>query len=286
MNPEIARKTWRTLEPLHGMIYFVPEAAEEYAAIGLEPHMGYFASRSAAMGAVGPGPVVATFFNFDPRLVHAALPAAWEKASPAAVLEARYRAADRALRRMLGDAVASAEMEEAAGLARTAAEEASQHREGRPLFAAHADLDWPDQAHLVLWQAQTLLREFRGDAHVALLAAAGLTPVEALVAHAGSGEVPTAALRGTRAWSDADWEAGVDSMRARGWLEAGDDIVLSETGRAHRQRVEDETDRLSTSAYVPLGEAGCERLRQLCRPWSRAVVDAGALSSMAGDATR
>jgi len=286
VNPEIARKTWRTLEPLHGMIYFVPEAAEEYGAAGLEAHMGYFASRAAAMGAVGPGVVVATFFNFDPRLVHAALPAAWDRATPGAVLEARFRAADRALRRMLGEAVASSEMEEAAGLARTAAEEAARHREGRALFAAHADLPWPDEAHLVLWHAQTLLREFRGDAHVALLAAAGLSAVEALVAHAGSGDVPAAALRSTRSWSDADWDSGVESMRARGWLAPGDDLVLSEAGRAHRQQVEDETDRLSVAAYAPLGEAGCERLRQLCRPWSRAVVDAGALSSMTRDGAR
>ena len=286
MNPEIARKTWRTLEPLHGMIYFAPEAAEEYATAGLEPHMGYFASRAAAMGAVGPGPVVATFFNFDPRLVHAALPAAWDRATPAAVLAARHRAADRALRRMLGEAVGSTEMEEAAGLARTAAEEAGGHREGRALFAAHADLDWPEDPHLVLWHAQTLLREFRGDAHVALLAAAGLSAVEALVAHAASGDVPAAALRGTRAWSDSDWNDGVESMRARGWLAPGADLVLSDAGRAHRQHVEGETDRLSVIAYAALGESGCERLRQLCRPWSRAVVDAGSLSTMTNDGSR
>jgi hypothetical protein len=138
----------------------------------------------------------------------------------------------------------------------------------------------------VLWHAQTLLREFRGDAHVALLAAAGLSAVEALVAHAGSGEVPAAALRSTRAWSDADWDAGIDSMRSRGWLAPGEDLKLYEDGRTHRQQVEDETDRLSVAAYAPLGEAACERLRQLCRPWSRAVVDAGALSSMTRDGAR
>jgi hypothetical protein len=268
------------------MIYFVPEAGEEYDAIGLEPEMSYFASRAAAMGAVGAGTVIATFFNFDPRVVHVALPAAWERATPAAVLAARFRAADRALRRILGEAVASSEMEEAAGLARAAAEEAGRRREGRPLFAAHADLDWPTEPHLVLWHSQTLLREFRGDAHVALLTAAGLSAVEALVAHAGSGEVPDVALRNTRAWSDADWQAGVDSMRDRGWLDAGAALVLSDAGRAHRQQIEDETDRLSVEAYSGLGEPGCERLRQLCRPWSRSVVDAGALSAMTRPAAR
>ncbi len=35
MDPAIARKTWRTLEPVHGAIYFAPQAREEYAALGL-----------------------------------------------------------------------------------------------------------------------------------------------------------------------------------------------------------------------------------------------------------
>ena len=72
MDPATARKTWRTLEPVHGAIYFVPEAREEYAAIGLDDRMrGYFASRAAPMGAVPASVVIATFFNFDPDLVRA-----------------------------------------------------------------------------------------------------------------------------------------------------------------------------------------------------------------------
>ena len=51
MEAVLARKTWRTAEPLHAFIYFVPEADEQYAAVGLEPgRMGYFASRGAALG--------------------------------------------------------------------------------------------------------------------------------------------------------------------------------------------------------------------------------------------
>ena len=45
-NPDtaatLARKCWRTLEPYHGMIYFVPEAAEQYSAIGVDGRSGYF----------------------------------------------------------------------------------------------------------------------------------------------------------------------------------------------------------------------------------------------------
>src|ERR1035441_2348396 len=52
VSPVTARKTWRTVEPLHGMIYFAPEANELYAALGIPPAAGYFASRSAPMGPV------------------------------------------------------------------------------------------------------------------------------------------------------------------------------------------------------------------------------------------
>src|SRR3954447_15723874 len=107
MEPVVARKTWRTLEPLHGMIYFVPEAAEEYAKAGLDPRSraGYFASRSAAMGEVRVEVVIATFYNFNPSLVRDSMRTAWAVTSPARMLEARLVAADRALRRALGDEV-------------------------------------------------------------------------------------------------------------------------------------------------------------------------------------
>ena len=147
------------------------------------------------MGAVGADTVIATFFNFNPALVRDAIPEAWDMASPAAVLEARVAAADAALRRMLGDAVGSPEMQRAAGLARRAAEQAAIRYEGRPLFAAHAGLPWPEAPHLVLWHAQTLLREFRGDGHIAALVVHDLDPVEALGLHLATGELPEAFLQ-------------------------------------------------------------------------------------------
>src|SRR5947209_12607318 len=86
VGPVVARKTWRTLEPIHGLIYFAPEAAEHYAAIGIDGRAGYFASRAAAMGPVTAEVVIATFFNFNPGLVRAAIPAAWAKASTDKIL--------------------------------------------------------------------------------------------------------------------------------------------------------------------------------------------------------
>lgn len=271
-DPVIARKTWRTVEPVHGVIYFAPEAAASYAAVGLPAEAGYFASRSAAMGSVGAEVVIATFFNFNPELVRRAIPAAWKAASPEKVLAARVAAADATLRRLLGDQATSADMARAAQLARVAADAACDHLEGRPLFAAHAGLEWPDEPHLVLWHAQTLLREYRGDGHVALLTAAGLSGIEALVVHAATGEIPVTALQSTRGWSDDQWAAAVESVRSRGWLADGAELHLSSTGAAQRQEVEDATDRLAVDAYAALGEEACGELRRLVRPFSQAVV--------------
>ena len=274
-SAESARKTWRTLEPIHGMIYFVPDAATEYQRLGLGDRSGYFASRSAAMGAVTAETVIATFFNFHPGLVRHAMDGVWKVTTPEAVLAARLRGADAALRRIAGEMVDSAEVAEAAELARAAATEATRWPEGRPLFAAHAALPWPDDPHLVLWHAQTLLREFRGDVHVAALLTAGVTGVEALVLHGATGEVPASILQATRSWPDDDWNQAADGLVSRGYIT--DDGSLTDRGAELRAGIEDVTDRLSAAAYAALGDDGCARLRDLARPLSKAIVSGGGL---------
>src|SRR6478672_597235 len=149
MDPLLARKTWRTLEPIHGLIYFAPEAAAAYAELGVDH--GYFASRAAPLGAVPAEVVIATFFNFEPSFVGETIPSAWTSAPPERWLEARLGAARSSLRRALGDLADDPSVEEAAVLARRAAEDASPMVEGRPLFAGHASLPWPDEPLLVLW---------------------------------------------------------------------------------------------------------------------------------------
>jgi hypothetical protein len=271
MDQVVARKTWRTLEPLHGLIYFAPEAVEEYRAIGLVPTVGgYFASRAAPMGAVAADVVMATFFNFRPQRVRDEIPTAWSIAAPAEIVAARFRAAGRALRGILGPAADTPDVRDAAELARRAAMRATEHPEGRPLFGGHAALAWPDDPLLVLWHAQTLLREFRGDGHIAAMTSEGITGIEALVIHAGTGEIPRAALQSTRGWHDDEWETAAEGLRGRGWLAA--DGTLTDDGRAHRQGIEDRTDRLALPAYEALTEDECARLRTLARPLAKAVV--------------
>ena len=222
------------------------------------------------MGAVSAEVVISTFFNFNPELVHAAIPGAWATTTPEALVAARFAAVDGAFRRLLGDEVVqSDEMRRAAELARGMAEEAGTHIEGRPLCAGHAQLPWPDEPHLVLWHAQSVLREYRGDAHIALLVTHGLSGIDALLTHAAAGDVPAHLLQSTRGWSNEAWTAAADSMRARGWMSDSDELTFTEWGAAQRQAIEDQTDRLASAPYVLLGEDGCAEFRTLTRPWSK-----------------
>jgi len=269
-----AARVHRALDPLHSLTYFVPEADEEYAAIGLRPgRMHYFASRGAAMGRVGAGVITATFHNFHPGLVARFVPAVWEVVAPADVLAARLRVADRALRRLLGDdVVAGAEVAEAAELARTATQALSSP--GRPLYAAHADLPWPDEPHLALWHAITLLREHRGDGHVAVLVGAELSGLDALVTHTATGwGFSEQAARATRGWSEAEWNGAIDGLRERGLLDADG---LTAAGVALRERVEAATDALAVDPWLALGPERTARLTELGRGFSRRAVGAGA----------
>jgi hypothetical protein len=278
MDPIIARKTWRTVEPVHGLVYLTAEAARAYDDVGLDAQSGYFASRSAPMGRVSPEVVVATFFNFSPVLVRAAMDGVWDRADPGEVVQARLRLIDTALQRVLGAQLDEPGVGEAAALLRAAAESACRHPAGRPIFAAYATLDWPTDPHLVLWHAQTLLREFRGDGHVAALTVAGVSGCEALVLHAATGEVPRPLLQATRFWTDAEWDAAVASLVARGWVDESG--AFTDAGRAARAAVEQHTDELAVVAYETIGDDACARVRELVRPLSRAIAASGELGPM------
>jgi hypothetical protein len=275
VTPRTARLTFRIAEPIHGMIYFTPHGAAAYAQVGItHQRMTYFASRSAAMGPVSAETVIATFFNFSPAIIRRAIPAAWDVASPAQVLAARLDAVDRSLRQAWPAEIASPQVREAADLARRAAERAATRPQGRPLFAAHAGLPWPDAPHLVLWHALTLLREYRGDGHVALLLTEGLDGLGALITHAATGAIAAETLRTSRAWSEQEWTAGVERARDEGWLADGPETALSEAGQRRRQSIEDRTDELAVYPYEAIGEDGCARLRELTTPLSAAVMAA------------
>ncbi|MFD4638579.1 hypothetical protein ACFWN2_14780 [Lentzea sp. NPDC058436] len=264
------RTLFRSLEAVHGMIYFAPEADSRYASVGLDRPGGYFASRAAALGPVGAEVVIATFYNFNPDLVRARIPQAWEKVTPQRLLELRWEAADEALRKVLPD-----DLKEITELAKRAAERSKDMPQGRPLFAAHAALPWPDDTLLQLFHAQTLLREFRGDGHLAALLRHNISGIEALVLHVATGDYPADALRKTRAWSQEQWAATVEDLQRRGLV--GEDQLLTEKGRELRDGIEDDTDRMAAPAYDVLSDQEKQRFVELAAPLSKAVVQGGLL---------
>ncbi|MFI2184692.1 hypothetical protein [Streptomyces sioyaensis] len=274
--PEQAGRTCHhVINPFHSTHYFAPELAEEMAKAGIENRSaGYFACRGAAMGAVGPGTITATFYNFKHELVARHVPQVWTVTTPQAVLDARLRAADATLRRLLGpEAVASPEMAEAAELALRAAEGCS--RSARPLYAAHADLPVPDAPHLAYWHAATLLREHRGDGHLSALLDAGLDGLEALVTHTATGRgMSHQGVMATRGWSQEDWSAAQERLRGRGLLDAEGE--LTEAGVQLRKDLERATDRLDRAPYEHLGAAGVARLTELATGFTTTVMEAGA----------
>src|SRR5258708_40286897 len=106
--------------------------------------MGYCASRSAPLGAPSANLVAAIFYNFHPRMVARSIPDAWRFSTPELVLAARYAGADAALRRLLGEHIASPEIASAATLARAAAEACDVA--GRPPLPAHPPFPPPAPA--------------------------------------------------------------------------------------------------------------------------------------------
>ncbi|MEU8837147.1 hypothetical protein [Streptomyces sp900116325] len=275
LPPLAGRRCHNAINPLHSTVYFSPDLGKELGELGIDDaNAAYFAARGAALGTVGPGTVTATFYNFNHDLVARHLPAVWSVASPEAVLEARLRAVDTTLRRLLGpETIDSPELAEAAELALRAAEACTRH--ARPLYAAHADLPVPEQPHLAYWHAATLLREHRGDGHLAALLAAGLDPVEALASHTATGKgMSPRWILATRGWRRSDWEDATERLRGRGLLDGEGE--LTEAGVALRAELEYATDRMDAAPYEHLGAEGVARLTELARGFLFTAASAGA----------
>jgi hypothetical protein len=272
------RQTWHLLEPLHAVVYYAPEVFEEVATLGYavaERWPSYFALRAAPLGAVGAGPVTSAFYSFSPATVAEHVPAAWTVAAPDAVLAARTRGVDRAYRALLGDDIEGPAVRRAAELLRRAAEAADPA--GRPLAAANAELPWPDAPHLVLWQAATVLREHRGDGHLAALLTAGLGPAESLVSFAAIGAAPAETFA-SRGWSAAEWDAARQRLAERGLVD--EDGLATDAGRALRTEVEATTDRLAAAPWQSLGADAVAELHELLGPLWVSVLGSGMLPSV------
>jgi hypothetical protein len=269
-EPTLARRLFDRLEPVHAVTYFAPEARAGLDGLGFKGFwMGYFAARSAPLGAVPAEVVTATFYNFAAHRVARALPAAWEIATFADALEVRRESAVAALRRYgVGD---HDDVRAAAELAEKAARSAPL--DARPLFAANRALEWPDEPVAKLWHAATLLREQRGDGHVAVLTALGVSGRESNVLHAVAGRVPKEFIMRSRDYDDDEWSRVRSQLASRGLLDVDD--TLTDAGRDLKRRIEHITDERALSALDSLTDGEVETLFRCLTPITRKVVSGG-----------
>jgi hypothetical protein len=250
---------WEAVERFHAWTYLAPEVREEGTAAGLKGFwMNYFATRIAPVGPVGPEVVQSTFFYYGPSRVRRAIPDAWGFASPAAIVDARYRGMDRGLRRIYG-AVDTPAFIEAADLAQQACGGCSPI--GRLLHAGWASLPWPYEPHLKLWHACTLLREYRSGNHLTAVIAEGLDGIESIISHVAVGGAPREWIQDEAGWTEADERAGIDRLQARGWLDG--EGQATEACHAGRARIEATTDRLDFPIWQQLGQDRGQRLFDL-----------------------
>jgi len=264
----VARRMWTLFEPVHVVTYFSAEALSAFTAAGLRGFWrGYFAGRAAPLGMVGAAPVTASFFNFAPPMVARALPGVWALITPQDALAVRSTGAVAALRGLVGGR--EAEVAAAADLLLRAVD--GLDCAGRVLAAANAALPVNgDQEPLArLWQAATLLREHRGDGHVAALVAAGIDGCEALVLRSGQ-DLFREQMQPLRGWTDGEWDAAAGRLAARGWLDQ--DGRITPAGAAARQAVEDATDLAAARPWARLGSDATEELAALLTPIAAACA--------------
>ncbi|MCU1346386.1 MAG: hypothetical protein JWL70_2652, partial [Acidimicrobiia bacterium] len=140
-------------------------------------------------------------------------------------------------------------------------------------------IPWPEEAGAQLWLGMHALREFRGDGHVAVLAAEGVSGLEATVLQVAYRKMPPELLRTSRSWPNAQWNYTVDELRRRGLLMA-EELSLSESGLAYRRSLEARTHDLALPAFRSIGAEGMARIIELAPAFVAAVT------TVAGHLTR
>ncbi|SFQ31484.1 hypothetical protein SAMN05421810_10674 [Amycolatopsis arida] len=266
--PAVARELWVLLEPVHDVTYFTPQARAAHEVAGLRGFWrGYVATRAAPLGPVGVAPVTAVFHNFAPAFLARSLPQVWEMASPERALAARAAGAEAALDAHLPDVLAEPRLAEATAVLRRAVE--AVEWAGRPLGAANAVLPWPEEPLRALWHAATVLREHRGDGHVALLVAEGLDGVEAHVLRDAE-DASSTVTKPNRGWTDEEWAAAAERLVGRGLLDRAGG--LTERGRALRVSLERRTDELAAAPYAAATPGELAMVAEFLRPIARRLI--------------
>ncbi len=257
---------------LHAPVYRSRELIGRLAAVGIEARMAtYLAQRSAPLGGAGPELVAATFYGFSPRAVAEHVPHVWEQAPAERVLELTLEAMQELFGRLF--ASHGAEVDE---LVRLLAPIAAAHPlAGRPLAAAWASVPATGDPNVDLWLATCVIRESRGDGHLALLVAEGIGPLESHLITMGDRPASRSTLEVMRGWTLDEIDVAAAGLRERGLLDA--DGQRTETARALRVGIERRTDALSAAPWAAAGRATITRVGDLAMELLPLVLASGTL---------
>lgn len=258
-----------------GQVYFSREAHEAYVELGFDASPGdmsgvplpdgvaYFASRGSLLGQV-PGTVVAAAFGvFNPDIVVPSVQRGWSITDADTIRAARDRGALAQLERLLGREPAGADVVEAA-LVRGAE---AVPTEGRALTAGLMALDDPDHPLGTIFRRGDVLREYRGDSHIACWVAAGLSAIEIGLLTELYWGLPLRSYSRTRGWTQDQYDVAIAGLREQGLLD-GDGF--SEQGQALRERIEVETDALMAPVLEAIGDDLAVVLETL-EDWGRTI---------------
>ncbi|GAC1533936.1 MAG: hypothetical protein NVS3B1_28430 [Marmoricola sp.] len=265
-NRSPARQLRDAIEPLATICWWSEPAYDVYAALGLDFLTGYVWSRASVLGEPDPGVVAAAFGVFEPGAIVGLLQAARDACSLEQIRRARLEGAVAALRPVLG------EQPETTGVITSIKRGLEAARPlGRPFFAGLAGLPWPEDELGQLWHACAMLREYRGDGHLAACVSVGLDGIEANILTELWVGWTLSEYTGTRAWAPEAMEAAADRLRARGLL---DGETLSDKGRAFRAGLEDTTDAAVQTVIDAIGDDLKGVIHQT-DAWSQAIVQRG-----------
>lgn len=233
-----ARRLRDAVEAIATVGWWSRSAAESANELGHDFFDAYVWGRAASLGTdVAASVVVSAFGVFEPQLLTASYETGRSVSSRDAVLAARATGASAGL----ASATAGVDVhvvKEFSSRLFTAME--SLDVAARPLFGALRALATPFDPHGRAWRAAELVREHRGDGHLAACIAAGLDPVQMNVMTEVWLEYPVGEYSATRGFSKERIAVAVSELQARGWMAA--DSTLTEAGRAAREAIEEATD--------------------------------------------
>lgn len=273
MSKPAARVLARLFGVFHNISYYAKELSI-FQDRGIDEFWhGYMAFRAAPMGPVEAPVVTATFYNFAPALVEAAVPAVWDVMSPIEAIDLRANAISTALANAINSQSFDADAVVVADMVFDAMSDVSGA--GRALFGAYQALPMPHAPLDRLWHASTLWREYRGDGHNIALVAEGIDGIECHVLLAGKGVGNRGVIQKIRGWDVASWDAAHGRLAERGLVDSAG--VLTPQGAALRRHIEDETDRLAAAPQLALGIDGVETVVEKLEPIVDALLASGAV---------